>query len=235
MNWLKKIFGDARESAKPTPATSDTFPDGMIGCASMVIINYEGQDVDRVLEQNVVKRFLPLAASGCGFKTWCNATVPSLKQDEPSCGMIQIDGGQLKAGVSLDSYSAYLASKDKIPPEHASEFGIDKIGYWIGTENGKRVHAIVLLGDKKNVSQIEQGRNEDTCRRCASGLWSGRHYLVQARDGSNLSTRMAFKCQRCGKVFCSDCANLEVTGGTSISLDLRCECGANQFAPMMHE
>lgn len=120
----------------------------MLGRVVMVIINYEG-DRDPDLQRAVVTRLMPLAKDGCGFKPYCNATVPSLATDESACGMIRADGGMPKPGVSLDSYMAYIASKDSFPvqsPAYGREFSTSQIGYWIGREGGRNVHAILLLG-----------------------------------------------------------------------------------------
>lgn len=119
---------------------ADSFPDEMIGQALMGIINYEGTK-DSALQRAVVDRLLPLMKAGGGFKTYCNATVPDLNPGQTNCAMIKLS----ETGISLDTYTAYLASKDSFPPGCPREFSEDRIGYWVGTQNGQKVHAILLF------------------------------------------------------------------------------------------
>jgi hypothetical protein len=112
----------------------------MLGQALMGIINYEGpKDTD--LQSAVVNRLLPLMKPGGGFTTYCNATVRELDTGQPHCAMIQLNA----MGISLDTYTAYLASKDSFPAACPREFPEDRIGYWVGAHNGRRVHAILLF------------------------------------------------------------------------------------------
>jgi hypothetical protein len=149
MNLFKKLFGNKSNNnvtmeKNSTPSNQSNskseFPEKFIGRVTRVIINYEGVK-DSELQEKVVKRLLPLAAPGCGFHTYCNASIQPLEIGEPNCGLIQISGGFPKAGVSLDSYMAYVAEKDSLQRDYSME----QIGYWIGTENNKQVHAIILL------------------------------------------------------------------------------------------
>ena len=113
----------------------------------MVIINYEGQK-DRDLQQNVVNHLMPLMRTGGEFVCYCNAGISPLAIGEPTCAMINIAGGYPAAGVSLDSYMAYIASKDSFPsqsPAYGREYSFNKIGYWIGKQNGTKVHAVLLF------------------------------------------------------------------------------------------
>ena len=146
MNWLKKIFGTAKDSpaTAPTPGEGSSFPSSMLRHVTLGIINYEGTR-DPELQQRVVEKLLPLANGKGGFKTYCNASVPALQSGEPACGFIQFNGGNPKSGVSLDTYMAYIASKDSFPPGCPREFADQRIGYWIGSEKGKKVHAVLLL------------------------------------------------------------------------------------------
>ncbi len=149
MSLLKKLFGNKssknatlEKNSAPSKQLNlkDEFPEKFKGRVSRVIINYEGAK-DSELQEKVVKRLLPLAASGCGFHTYCNASIQQLEVGEPNCGLIQISGGFPKAGVSLDSFMAYVAEKDSLQRDYSME----QIGYWIGTEKNKQVHAIILL------------------------------------------------------------------------------------------
>ena len=79
-------------STADQPGSRDSFPSSMLEGATMMIINYEG-DRDGDLQRNIVNRLMPLAKSGCGFKTYCQATVPTLQTDEPACAMMEIDHG----------------------------------------------------------------------------------------------------------------------------------------------
>lgn len=167
MNFWRKLFGGGPQKASPvagqhetapkdpisslSPAGRDIFPGHMLGAVAMIIINYEG-DKDSDLQRAVVDRLMPLARSGTGFKTYSNAIVPSLALGGPVCGMIRFQKGlpepfegMPEEGVSLDSYTAYLASKDSFPSGAQREFEASRIGYWIGTERGRKVHAILLL------------------------------------------------------------------------------------------
>lgn len=175
MNWLKKIFGTNTDKAKNIPdlnnvtikessLTKDNskiqankksepnngnsiFPNGMLERVSMVIINYEGQkDID--LQQNVVNHLMPLMRNGGGFVCYCNASISPLTNDEPACAMINVSGGYPAVGVSLDSYMSYIASKDSFPsqsPAYGHEYSFNQIGYWVGKQNGTKVHAVLLF------------------------------------------------------------------------------------------
>ena len=113
----------------------------------MVIINYEGQkDID--LQQNVVNHLMPLMRTGGGFVCYCNASISPLASGEPACAMINVSGGYPVAGVSMDSYMAYIASKDSFPtqsPAYGREYSFNQIGYWVGKQNGTKVHAVLLF------------------------------------------------------------------------------------------
>ena len=117
------------------------FPSNLRGKVRMGIITYEGER-DAALQLAVIRRLMPLTKSGCAFRTACNATIPELQPDEPACAMIRCEGGLPKAGVSLDTVMTYVALKDSLPPGVSES---DMMAYWIGTENGKKVHAILLL------------------------------------------------------------------------------------------
>lgn len=175
MNWLKRLFGSDTEKTPDStvrkivnekagtasiPDTetrsqqksefkreSSVFPGNMLGRVSMVIINYEGQK-DRDLQQKVVSHLMPLMRNGGGFVCYSNASLSPLASDERACSMITFSGGFPRAGVSLDSYMAYIASKDSFPTNSAGygrEYGFDQIGYWYGNQNGVKVHAILLF------------------------------------------------------------------------------------------
>lgn len=159
MGLFQKLFGsspgakspqkNSRDSSRPrsTHGTTESFPSNLLGKVSMVVINYEGPK-DRDLHGKIVQRLMPLARSGCGFLPYCNATVLSLAADEPDCGMIRVDGGMPKPGVSLDSYMACIASKDSFPvgsPGYGRDYPASQIGYWIGRQGGTKVHAILLI------------------------------------------------------------------------------------------
>ena len=154
MNWFNKLFGSNSEKAKDSELKknepkkeSSTFPNSMMGRVNMVIINYEGQK-DRGLQQNVVNHLMPLMRTGGGFVCYCNASVSPLASGESACAMINVSGGYPVAGVSLDSYMAYIASKDSFPsqsPAYGREYSFNQIGYWIGKQNGTKVHAILLF------------------------------------------------------------------------------------------
>jgi hypothetical protein len=154
MNWFDKLFGadaektKAGEGKKNEPKKeSSAFPNSMLARVNMVIINYEGQK-DRDLQQNVVNRLMPLMRSGGGFVCYCNASIPPLAGGEPTCAMINVSGGYPVAGVSLDSYMAYIASKDSFPsqsPAYGRDYSFNQIGYWVGKHNGTKVHAVLLF------------------------------------------------------------------------------------------
>lgn len=175
MNWLKRFFGTniqktimnsekstelkngsssanadrkTKEDGKNEPEKEiSVFPYIMLGRVNMVIVNYEGQK-DRDLQQSVVNHLMPLMRTGGGFVFYCNASISPLATGEPACALINVSGGFPAAGVSLDSYMAYIASKDSFPtqsPAYGREYSFEQIGYWIGKQNGTKVHAILLF------------------------------------------------------------------------------------------
>ncbi|HEY5593059.1 MAG TPA: hypothetical protein VIK55_18845 [Paludibacter sp.] len=154
MNWFNKLFGSNAEKTKVSEVIkneskkgSSDFPNSMMGKVNMVIINYEGQK-NRDLQQNVVNHLMPLMRNGGGFVCYCNASISPLASGEPECAMINASGGYPVAGVSLDSYMAYFASKDSFPsqsPAYGREYSFNQIGYWVGKQNGQKVHAVLLF------------------------------------------------------------------------------------------
>jgi len=122
------------------------FPIKMLGKVTMVIVNYE-REKNKDFQENIVRFLMPLMKNGGGFVFYCNTTVLPLSGGEPPCAMIQVTGGFPK-GISLESYMAYLASKDSFPPGssgYGRDFGFEQIGYWVGTKNGRKLHAILFF------------------------------------------------------------------------------------------
>jgi hypothetical protein len=150
---ILRCFPDSPKEAKAVQQPSSRqvqegeveFPTGLLGRVAMVIINYEG-DVNIELERTVVSRLMPLALSGCGFKTYCDVTVPLPVDGDPVCGIIRTESDRPKAGLSLDTYMSYIASKGSFPPGVPQEYSPSQIGYWVGNEQGRKVHAVLLVG-----------------------------------------------------------------------------------------
>ncbi|MEW6744458.1 MAG: hypothetical protein AB1486_17020 [Planctomycetota bacterium] len=51
------------------------------------------------------------------------------------------------------------------------------------------------------------------------------------------SLKMAFKCRKCAKIYCSECAKCKQDyvgrSAASASMDLECDCGSREFAAVM--
>jgi hypothetical protein len=122
------------------------FPMKMLGKVTMVIINYEGEK-NKDFQDIIVQFLRPLIRNGGGFVFYCNTTILPLANGEPSCAMINVTSG-FPEGLSLESYMAFLASKDSFPPgspAYGRDFSFEQIGYWVGKKQGRKVHAILLF------------------------------------------------------------------------------------------
>ena len=145
MKWLTQLFGGRRTAPElslpyPRPESGDAFPQKFLARSALIIIRYEGE-TDADLQRRVIQRLTPLAQRACVFKAYGYAAMPLLHSGEPACGILQLDEGLPRLGVARESYMAYLGIKPSLPHEYA----LDHIGYWVGMEHARKVHATLLL------------------------------------------------------------------------------------------
>jgi hypothetical protein len=100
---------------------------------------------------------------------------------------------------------------------------------------------VLSMGFLKRLLGFEK-TPEPGCDRCGrrykgkGASYSGGVGMFMVDAGNSASQQIAFKCVRCGRVYCQRCANYEskMVGSSVVTADfeLCCNCGSTNFQPL---